>query len=272
MTQRRKFIVPYLVGGAVGLACAFVQAGTSCQARSSPQQTTLVELYTSEGCNSCPPADRWLSSLKSRPDVLAAAFHVDYWDRLGWKDRFADPRYTQRQAEGQLRSGAKFSYTPQVLVNGRDWRRWPELPAKAMPASVLIELQREDDGRIAVRVVPTAAAPPRLGLWWVLLEDGHVSAVKAGENAGVRLRHDHVARAYGQRAAWRRDDTSAWMLELPLKAKGARGDMGGPQAGLADAAGTHTRLADEVGPKARLLVVVTDASSGAPLQAVQLSC
>lgn len=263
MPPRCKLIAPGLVGPVglvlglmVGLDCAAAQAMPGCRAQSSPQQTTLVELYTSEGCNSCPPADRWLSSLKRRPDVLAAAFHVDYWDRLGWKDRFADPRYTQRQAEAQVRSGAKFSYTPQVLVNGRDWRRWPELLARPMPASVQIELQRQGDSRIDVRVVPASTAPPQLGLWWVLLEDDHVSAVKAGENAGVTLQHDHVVRAHGQRAPWRRDDSTAWTLELPPS------DKDGPGA----------RLSEQLGRKARLLVVVTDAGTGAPLQVVQLSC
>src|SRR5439155_369615 len=81
------------------------------------------------GCNSCPPADRWLSGLKGRSDVVALAFHVDYWDRLGWVDRFADAAYTRRQVEQQRLSGGGFVYTPQVLVDGRDWRRWPTLPA-----------------------------------------------------------------------------------------------------------------------------------------------
>ena len=74
----------------------------------------MVELYTSEGCSSCPPADRWLSALKDGPPVVALAFHVDYWDRLGWKDRNASPAYTRRQAAQQRFNGARFSYTPQV--------------------------------------------------------------------------------------------------------------------------------------------------------------
>ncbi len=85
---------------------------------------TLVELYTSEGCSSCPPADRWLSQLKGQDDVVALAFHVDYWDRLGWKDRFASAEHTQRQAQQQRSNGARFSYTPQVVVNGRDRPSW----------------------------------------------------------------------------------------------------------------------------------------------------
>src|SRR5512134_2617035 len=113
-----------LLLGASLLAAAQAHAA-QCRADSPASTTAVVELYTSEGCNSCPPADRWLSSLKGRADVVALAFHVDYWDRLGWADRFASPAYTQRQAARRMSSGAGFAYTPQVLVNGADWRRWP---------------------------------------------------------------------------------------------------------------------------------------------------
>ena len=89
------------------------------------------------------PAGRSLAvDLKDKPGVLAAAFHVDYWDRLGWKDRFASPRYTERQAQQQTATGPRYSYTPQVVVNGRDWRRWPELPAPASNAPVRVTMQR----------------------------------------------------------------------------------------------------------------------------------
>ena len=228
----------------------------SCQAVSPVQQQTVVELYTSEGCDSCPPADRWLSTLKRRPDVLAAAFHVVYWDRLGWKDRFADPAFTARQAAGQSRSGATFNYTPQVLVNGRDWRRWPELPPSRPPAVVQIVVKRSLNDRVDVQVLPGAQAPAQLGLWWAVLEDGHLSAVKAGENAGVTLQHDHVVRATGVRPSWRREATDPWVIQLPKLA-----DLSRPAAS-----------AVVIARASRLLVVVTDAATGTPLQAVELAC
>ena len=224
-------------------------AAASCQARSGDRQAMLIELYTSEGCNSCPPADRWLSSLKGRSDVLAAAFHVDYWDRLGWVDRFASPRHTERQAQQQRSSGAGFSYTPQLLANGRDWRGAPTLPVLDKPALVQVEARRLDAQRVALQVLPLAGAPARLALWWALLEDGHVSAVRAGENQGVTLHHDHVVRQYGQLPAWSASAGQPAALAIDLAAAQKEG-----------------------GPKARLLVVVTEASSGAPLQALQLGC
>ena len=222
----------------------------SCQARSTERQTMLVELYTSEGCNSCPPADRWLSTLNARPDLLAAAFHVDYWDRLGWADRFASPQHSQRQAAQQRHSGAGFSYTPQVMVNGRDWRGAPTLPIQDARAPVLIELRRLDERQVAVSISAQRGAPAKLALWWALLEDGHVSNVGAGENHGVTLKHDHVVRQYGQQPAWgaAAGDHPVHELRLVAAANG------------------------EGGRKARLLVVVTDAATGAPLQATQLGC
>lgn len=236
-----------------GWTAAAAQPG-GCAAQSARQQTPLVELYTSEGCSSCPPADRWLSSLsiapaagQSQPAVLAAAFHVSYWDRLGWSDRFASADFTARQAALMRPSGARYVYTPQVVWNGRDWRGWPVLPVAAeAPARASIALQRRG-GQVQVSVAPGPGAPAQLGLWWALLEDGHGSAVTAGENRGEQLRHDHVVRRYGQLPAWAAQAAAALPpLTVPAKGEGGR--------------------------TARLLVVVTDAATGAPLQAAQLVC
>lgn len=240
-----------------GLTCMTTLAAAAgpvvCEARSAARQTPLVELYTSEGCSSCPPADRWLSSLPAQahgagqPPVLAAAFHVSYWDRLGWTDRFASPVFTARQAALMRSSGARYVYTPQVLVDGRDWRGWPVLPVAAeAPARAAIRLLRTGT-QVQVRVAAGPGSPPRLGLWWALLEDGHGTAVGAGENRGAQLRHDHVVRRYGQLPDW---PAAAETLLPPLTV-----DQNG-----------------EGGRLARLLVVVTDAATGAPLQAAQLVC
>lgn len=168
-----------------GLMTIAGSAGAAgCSVQSGAMPATLVELYTSEGCNSCPPADRWLSGLKAtRPDVIGAAFHVDYWDRLGWKDRFASPAYTERQQQTIATSGARFAYTPQVIVNGRDTRSRLALPAApTQPAAVALQMQRLAGDQVAVRLKPMAGAPTRVQLWWAVLEDGHRSEVKAGEN------------------------------------------------------------------------------------------
>ena len=112
-----------LAGIAAVVGHGSARAVDACTAASTRQVPPVVELYTSEGCNSCPPADRWLSKLKADPAVVALAFHVDYWDRLGWKDRFASAAFTARQAAQQASNGARFSYTPQVVVDGRGGAR-----------------------------------------------------------------------------------------------------------------------------------------------------
>ena len=140
----------------------------ACTAASTRQVAPVVELYTSEGCNSCPPADRWLSKLKSDPKVVALAFHVDYWDRLGWKDRFASAAFTARQAAQQPTNGARFSYTPQVVVDGRDrtdWSRATVSSAARPAASVELAVAHHGD-RFVATVTPGAGAPhgsPRTG-------------------------------------------------------------------------------------------------------------
>jgi hypothetical protein len=179
-----------------------------CRATSPLQTVALIELYTSEGCSSCPPADRWLSRMKLPPEsAVALSLHVDYWDRLGWKDRFASANFTARQNEQMRRQNTEFVYTPQVLVQGRDFRRWGtggESAAIAAinshPARALIELVADphgDKATIDVHVtVPNKRDRTNAKVAVALVQDGLVSNVKAGENAGERLEHDHVVRQW----------------------------------------------------------------------------
>lgn len=95
---------------------------------SPPERVALLELYTSEGCSSCPPADRWLSELKTNNElwtrVVPVAFHVDYWDYLGWPDRFAAASFSNRQREYALQGAVSTVYTPGLIYNGSEWRDW----------------------------------------------------------------------------------------------------------------------------------------------------
>jgi len=227
----------------------------SCTARSVGKAAPVVELYTSEGCSSCPPADRWLSRLKADPGVVALAFHVDYWDRLGWKDRFASAAFTARQAAQQTSNGARFSYTPQVVVNGIDETRWPGVSTASLaraerPAAVDVALVREG-AQIVATVAPVGSAdsaPRRLAAYWAVTEQGHTSNVQAGENRGVVLKHDFVVRDYQPVAAW-----------------AARGDA--PQT----LRFTPTTPADPAHAR-QINLVVVDAQSGRPVQALKLDC
>jgi hypothetical protein len=186
-----------------------VRAATACHATSEAQTRPLVELYTSEGCDSCPPADRWFSSRFDASDehnpALALAFHVDYWDRLGWVDRFANAAYTERQYEAMRANGASFVYTPQVLVQGHalaDWRGGaaaaidaaPRAPARATITLDATPSAHEVVVRADARVLD-AVRMRDAQLFVAYADSGLVSDVKAGENRGVRLAHDHVVRA-----------------------------------------------------------------------------
>jgi hypothetical protein len=246
----RRALSLVVAGTAALLGQAPARAADACSVTSARVAAPVVELYTSEGCNSCPPADRWLSKLKADPAVVALAFHVDYWDRLGWKDRFASPAFTARQATQQATNGARFSYTPQVVVDGRDRTDWSRasVPAASRPTAPVEVVLAQRGDRFVATVTPGAGAPQRLAGYWAVTEQGHVTAVKAGENEGVTLHHDFVVRDYEPVAAWSARGGASETLSFKPKA-------------AADAA--HPRSVN---------LVVVDAASGRPLQAVKVGC
>ena len=217
----------------VGLSASHAQ-GAACSAKSGARTVPLVELYTSEGCSSCPPADRWLSATFAKDKAGAVgiplAFHVDYWDRLGWKDRFATAAYTERQYEGMRANRVRFVYTPQVLVQGRDFPEWHDrraatslASAAAKPARADITLEAEPQGgSIAVRAtarVPSPGDRKGAALYVALVDDGLASDVKAGENAGARLVHDHVVRLLRAGPVPDANGDVRWSITLPLPAE-----------------------------------------------------
>jgi len=161
----------------------------------------LVELYTSEGCSSCPPADTWLRGIAPGSNLVALAFHVDYWDALGWRDRFADPRYTARQQQQAARDGGSTTFTPQVVLDGRNWIGWyRSSPASAgAAASATMRVDATPGTVLRVRIATSFDAPAEAAgfrNYLALSEDGLGSDVRAGENRGAHLRHDHVVRAF----------------------------------------------------------------------------
>ena len=181
------------------------RAPSACPASSGATAPVIVELYTSEGCDSCPPADRWLSRViadRGRDSgVIPLAFHVDYWDYIGWKDVFAQPEFARRQASLAASGGATGVYTPQIFVNGKDDRSWTlgalQTGAGGKAATVKFSaVMRWRDGGAEVSG-KLAEAAPHVRLRYAVTENGLVSAVKAGENRGVTLRHDAVVRAHG---------------------------------------------------------------------------
>ncbi len=167
---------------------------------SGETQSTLVELFTSEGCSSCPPAEKWLSALKSNQDlwkkIVPVAFHVDYWDRLGWRDRFAKREFTSRQQRYAAAWGGDSVYTPAFVVNGKEWRSW--FSGNVTPASSTkvgrLHVSVGDDGKISATFAPDTTRQARsFTLNVALLGNDLESDVKRGENSGRKLRHDFAA-------------------------------------------------------------------------------
>lgn len=212
-----------------------------CRATSGANTVALIELYTSEGCDSCPPADRWLNEL-SRHGVgsdkaLGLALHVDYWDHLGWKDPYARAAFAVRQREQVKLGGGRVSYTPQVMINGRDYRRWGQAGALASelraintrPSRAQISLALKRGGQATAEVQASATVADGTvasdsALYVALYEDGLSTVVTAGENRGVTLRHDRVVREwFGPLAldAGRIELRRALMLPVRSKVSGA---------------------------------------------------
>jgi len=201
--------VATIAAALAALALAAHAEAAQCSARSGPQTTALVELYTSEGCDSCPPADRWLSSLLgrgyARDRLVPIAFHVDYWDYIGWKDPYAKSAYAGRQRKMAALARASFVYTPQVLLQGRDFRGWASGEFDRAVAGINTQWAR---ARIALTVAtgaPSALAVETIAelldpalretaaLYVAAYENRLVSRVTAGENRGRTLEHDFVA-------------------------------------------------------------------------------
>jgi hypothetical protein len=193
----------------------------ACDARSGPMKAALVELYTSEGCSSCPPADRQLSRLREVLDpaaeVVPLALHVKYWDYIGWKDPYAQDHFGERQSWLVRANQRRTVYTPQFFVGGAELRSWRgglrdqvrQLNAVPAAAAIRIRAGEAASGTLALSADATARAetgPAELTL--AVAESGLVSKVTRGENGGATLAHDHVVRA--------------WIGPIPLRDGAAR--------------------------------------------------
>jgi hypothetical protein len=180
-----------------------------CSAKSGTQKVSLLELYTSEGCSSCPPADKWLSNLK--PDtshVIPLAFHVDYWDYIGWKDKFSKAEYSNRQRKTAAFAGVGFVYTPQFVLSGRDFKgadisRLNQAVSAsqklASRANLSLNAISQTNGEITLKATAQAVNPNDINnadIFIAIYENKLVSQVNAGENNGRVLKHDYVVRDF----------------------------------------------------------------------------
>ena len=220
-----------LAAGAVAFSGAAHGATQACSAASAPHTTALVELYTSEGCDSCPPADRWLSSLQkgyAPHQVVPLALHVDYWNYLGWNDPYAKREFSTRQRRLAELKRAKAVYTPQVLLQGQDFRRWgtKEFDAAVVringaAARARLELKLEAAGTHTLEVAFGAQLldPSQRRdsvAYLAAYENRLVSDVRSGENRGQALRHDFVVREWEGPLAFDAGGALALKKTLPL--------------------------------------------------------
>jgi len=188
-------LIAALVAGlpSVGLAACDVQSG--------PGTAALVELYTSEGCSSCPPADRQLGQLRQDATLVPLALHVGYWDDLGWRDPYAQDGFAKRQSALVELGGARAVYTPQFFVGGTAVRptavadRVRQLNGQAPEARIHLQAHVEGGDRLAISATAESAIA-HAALYLAVAENGLSSQVRDGENRGRRLSHDHVVRTW----------------------------------------------------------------------------
>ena len=172
--------------------------------KSGLYQTAVIELYTSEGCSSCPPADRWLNQLTKVPsnelDKLILAFHVDYWDYIGWKDIYANPAFTNRQRHLARLNQQNSVYTPEFFVNGSEARGTQSVVNKIQSSNKVLstidmELTLQQQNNNIVISLASKFDPTILNLVrFVVYENNLSSNVEKGENAGKNLHHQRVVR------------------------------------------------------------------------------
>lgn len=188
----------------------------------------VVELFTAQGCSSCPPADEMLADLASRDDVLALSWHVDYWDYLGWADQFARPEFTRRQQAYTHAWGERAIYTPQMIVGGTDTLiglRPAEMMTllqahMAQPPVVMVTSSPQDGGGYRIELTPRAAIPNRVAIILVRYAPSRKVEIKAGENRGLTLDYRNVVLAAERIAEW---DGRA-PLRMTVTLKGAKSD------------------------------------------------
>ena len=194
----------------LGFFVSMTSQASTCTVKSPEHKVALLELYTSEGCSSCPPADKWLSQLAEKgvdsDHVVPLSLHVDYWNYIGWQDPYSSAQYTDRQKEIAWRNHLRTIYTPQMVLQGLDFRSWRRVDFTSLLKSVNNKTAIAD-----IRLAITPSSPRVLSvtaeasvrnpelyqggrLVLAIFENGLVSSVTAGENDGRELKHDYVVR------------------------------------------------------------------------------
>jgi hypothetical protein len=197
------------------------------QFQSGTNHSSLIELYTSEGCSSCPPAEEWLSHLKVHPglwvDFVPIAFHVDYWDYLGWRDPYGEVSNSDRQRAYATEWKARSVYTPGFVLDGKEWHNRGsrnEAPRRTNDPSGVLSVSSEDRKAWSLRFEPRNYRPGDSYVFQVaLLGCDLVSDVKSGENRGRKLQHDFVVLTTARAESTRSENGFQAVTSLPISAQ-----------------------------------------------------
>ncbi len=206
--SRRRAV---LLGSAAAAGAAFTAAPGAARRHGTIEGPWAVELFTSQGCSSCPPADAYLGVLAKRPDIVALSFHIDYWDYIGWKDPFASRATTDRQRAYARVLKQRYVYTPEMVVDGighdtgRERGKIEALLAEAQrrsPKRATPELSRGSDGRLAVRLDAFPLHGKPADVTYALYDRRHSTPVASGENQGRMIDNFNVVRRFEVLARW----------------------------------------------------------------------
>lgn len=235
----------HLAGAALlGLwsAAAAVTAG-AVYAQTEPQRgPVVVELFTSQGCVSCPPADALLTELSKRTDVLPLALHVDYWDYIGWKDNFAHAAFTDRQKTYARNASRKMIYTPQMIIGGHfevaGYKPKKVLSAiaaeQAMRPKVRIEILKQGSGSLTVRVSPQDTLDQTSDVILVRFIPVATVEITHGENAGKSMTYTNIVTEWTELGSWNGENAAEFSVPPAAKSDATSGAVLVQSAGLGD--------------------------------------
>lgn len=204
------------------LAVALLVGGLDAPANADETATSstpvVVELFTSQGCNSCPPADAFLGELAQRPDLIALSLHVDYWNYIGWQDPFSNPEATQRQRDYAQSLGLSSVYTPQMVIDGsfdavgsNRSQVNEAIAAASQRPKITVAIATNQTGGWLV-TIPEAKVDQPATVWLALYDRQHVTPIRRGENAGKTLTNYNIVREFRRVGEW-----DGAKLDLPLE-------------------------------------------------------
>lgn len=214
------------------LSLGYVAWAVPVTFQSSERQASLLELYTSEGCSSCPPAEAWLSKLTNDPalwsECVPVAFHVDYWNNLGWRDRFSSETYSERQRSYARAWSSEEIYTPELVLNGREWHNWfgfRGAPGSSGVRNGSLSIRSDDLKHWQAEFTPINMGGTDYEVTAGLLVSGIGSDVAAGENAGRHLYHDFAVLSLMTRSLTSRTNGCIGTFIIDPKPRGITGRL-----------------------------------------------